>query len=156
MFDTTIQITKEKIKTKYYYRTTLHPVFLPLNLTEVYALTVYLNKAIDDHNPNKEVISDISTRIKGQLSEYAIERLFPDDVEDGVKNYYIDDEDLARQRKGIQMYLMKSGIMCKFIWKDKEYRGSIDQDYNIVLDNGEYLDANLTEVDFIIDSLDYE
>lgn len=156
VFDTTIQITKEKIKTKYYYRTTLHPIFLPLNLTEVYALTVYLNNAIDDHNPNKEVISDISARIKGQLSEYAIEKLFPDDIEDGVKNYYIDDEELVTQRKGIQMYLMKSGTMCKFIWKEKEYRGSIDRDFNIVLENGEYLDADLSEVDFIVDSFDYE
>ncbi len=75
VFDTTIQITKEKIKTKYYYKTTLHPIFLPLNLTEVYALTIYLNKAIDDHNPNKDVISDILARIKGQLSEYAVKDL---------------------------------------------------------------------------------
>lgn len=158
VFDTTIQITKEKVGRNYYYRTTLHPVFLPLNLTEVYALTVYLNKAIDGHNPNKDIINSISARIKGQLSDYAIERLFPtdEDDEDVVKNYYMDDEDLARQREGVQMYLMKSGVMCKFIWKDDEYRGRIDRDFNIVLESGEYLDANLSEVDFIIDGFDYE
>lgn len=156
VFDTTIQISKEKIGREYYYITTLHPIFLPLNLTEVYALTVYLNKEINDSNPNKTIVKNISSRIKGQLSEYAMERLFPDDIEDEVKNYYIDDEDLAKQREGIRMYLMKSGVMCKFIWKDTEYRGKIDRDYNIVLENGEYLAADIDEIDFIIEGFDYE
>jgi len=156
VFDTTIRIYKEKVRTKYYYKTTLHPIFLPLNLTEVYALTVYLNKAIDDHNPNKEIISDISARIKGQLSEYAIERLFPTDVEDGRKNEYIDDQQLASQRKGVLMYLMKSGVSCRFIYENTEHRGRIDRNMKIVLENGEYLDAPLEEVDFVVDGFEYE
>ena len=156
VFDTTIQITKEKIKRKYYYRTTLHPVFLPLNLTEVFAMTIYLDKAIKDDNPNKNIISSISSRIKGQLSDYAIETLFPDDIEDEVKNYYVDDEQLAMQRENVQMYLMKRGLMCRFIWKGQEYRGRFDRDLKIVLENGEYLDADLKDVDFVIDSFKYE
>lgn len=156
VFDTTIQITKAKEGRKYYYKTTLHPIFLPLNLTEVYALTIYLDKIMDRKNLNKKVISSISERIKCQLSDYAIERLFPMDAEEGQKNYYVDDEVLASQRHGVQLYLMKTGTMCTFIWKEQEYRGRFDRDLNILLENGEYLDADLSEVDFIIDSFEYE
>lgn len=154
----TIQIQKEKHGRKYYYRTTLHPVFLPLNLTEVYAFTVYLDRVIQDHNPNAFVIRNISNRVKSQLSAYAKKRIFPDEEGEFVLNRYIDDEEMARQREGIYMYLMKSGEPCRFIWKNKEYIGRIrwkDKKYQIELDNGDILDAELEDVDFIIDSLNY-
>ena len=156
---TTVQISKEKKGRRYYYRTTLHPVFLPLNLTEVYALTVYLNRAIQDHDPNAMIIRDISNRIKGQLSPYAFQKLFPDEEMGFVENRYVDDEELARQRKGIIMYLMKSRRHCRFLWKDREYIGWItwiDGEYRIRTEDGEVLDADLSEIEFIIDSLEYE
>ena len=156
----TIQISKEKSRGTYQYKTTLHPVFLPLNLTEVYALTVYLNRAIDSHDPNAEIIKNISDRIKSQLSDYAFERLFPEESEEREENSYLNDEDLARQRKGILMYLMKSGEPCKFIWQNREYIGRIRwtelNEYKIQLENGEYLDAKIEDVDFVIESLSYK
>ena len=156
---TTVQISKEKKGRRYYYRTTLHPVFLPLNLTEVYALTVYLNRAIQDHDPNAMIIRDISNRIKGQLSPYAFQKLFPDEEMESVENRYVDDEDLAHRREGIIMYLMKSRRHCRFLWKDREYIGWItwiDGEYRIRTEDGEVLDADLSEIEFIIDSLEYE
>ena len=156
---TTVQISKDKRGRSYYYRTTLHPVFLPLNLTEVYALTVYLNRVIPDKDPNAMIIRDISDRIKGQLSPYAFQKLFPDEEMESVENSYVDDEELAHRREGIIMYLMKSRRHCRFLWKDREYTGWItwiDGEYRIRTEDGEVLDADLSEIEFIIDSLDYK
>lgn len=155
----TIKIEKEKKGRSYYYKTTLHPVFLPLNLTEVYALTVYLDRVIGYSDPNAKMIRDISERIKLQLSDYAYERLYPDDERQYVKNRYVNDERLARQREGIYMYLMKSGQKCKFIWNEEEYVGRIiwrDNQYKIALENGEIIDAELSEVDFVVEELEYK
>jgi len=155
----TVQIRKEKKGRSYYYRTTLHPVFLPLNLTEVYALTVYLNHMIPDKDPNAHIIRSISDRIIGQLSPYAFQKLFPEERMEGKENRYVDDEELAHQRRGIIMYLMKSGCPCRFLWKDKEYIGRITWDgdkYRIITKEGQVLDADLSEVDFVVESLEYQ
>ncbi len=155
----TIQISKEKKGRRYYYRTTLHPVFLPLNLTEVYALTVYLDRVIRDNDPNAQIIRGISNRIRGQLSPYAYQKLFPDQDKEFPDNRYVDDEELARQRKGIIMYLMKSGRPCRFLWNDREYTGRIlwkDGRYRIQTEDDGLLDADLSEVEFVIESLEYK
>lgn len=175
---TTIRITKEKKGRKYYYKSTLHPIFLPLNLSEVYAMTVYLDNTISKNDLNAEIIRSISERIKSQLSDYAYDRLFGSKT-DRFKNnhdfncyhrsgnYYIDDERLAHQRRGIVMYLMKSGQTCRFLWENQEYTGKIvyaNGGYRIkVIDetsdasscNEQFIDAPIEEVDFIIESLDY-
>lgn len=154
----TVQISKEKKGRRYYYRSTLHPVFLPLNLTEVYALTVYLNRMIKDNDPNAEIIRDITDRIKSQLSPYVLQKLFQEERQTS-KNEYIYDEELAHRREGIVMYLMKSGSTCRFFWKGNEYTGRIIWSagkYRIETEDGEILDAGLDEVEFVIDSLDYE
>ena len=155
----TIRIQKEKKGRKYYYRTTMHPIFLPLNLTEVYALTVYLERAIKYNDVNSGIIRNISARVKSQLSDYAFDKLFPDESNKRTDNSYIDDEKLARQREGIVMYLMKSGQPCRFFWKEEEYEGKIcflENKYVIKLTDGRVLDADINDVDFIIDSLQYK
>ena len=157
----TIQIQKEKRGRKYYYRTTLHPVFLPLNLTEVYALTVYLDRVIKENDPNARIIRNISDRIKAQLSPYACEKLFPEERRDSFSaaNGYVDDEVLAHRREGILMYLMKSRSKCRFLWQDREYTGRIvlsGGQYSIITEEGERLDADPGEVEFIIESLEYK
>lgn len=154
----TIQIEKEKEGRNYYYKTTLHPIFLPLNLTEVYALTVYLNNEIKDYNVNATIIRDISERVKSQLSDYALEKLNLQYRANAYDNHYINDEMLARQREGIYCYLMKSGQKCKFFWNGKEYYGGIrfiNDEYKIALESGEILNADLKEVDFLVDQLEY-
>ena len=155
----TIRIQKEKKGRKYYYRTTMHPIFLPLNLTEVYALTVYLERAIKYNDVNSGIIRNISARVKSQLSDYAFDKLFPDESNKRTDNSYIDDEKLARQRDGIVMYLMKSGQPCRFFWKEEEHEGKIcflENKYMIKLTDGRVLDADINDVDFIIDSLQYK
>ena len=153
----TIRIKKERKNRKDYYKSTMHPVFLPLNLTEVYALTTYLDKVLDSEDQNTQIIRDITERIKSQLSEYALNKLFPYERHEYKKNSYVDDESLARQRNGIRMYLMKSGQPCRFFWNGQEYSGRLKYDRKayIELESGERLDADPTEVDFIIESLEY-
>jgi len=57
---------------------------------------------------------------------------------------------------------MKSSKKCKFIWKDKEYIGRIVPvekygfPYSVVTDDGTEFDAPLSEIDFIVDDLEYE
>ena len=135
---------------------TVHPIFLPLNLTEVYALTAYLPQLMDRGRRNDEIIEDIINRIKFQLSDYAFEKLFPGERRRLASNDYLNDEMLANQRKGTLMYLMKSGERCKFFWRGEEYYGRIvykDRKYKIELDDGTLLDADvdkLGEVEFVI------
>ena len=154
----TIRIKKERKNRKDYYKSTMHPVFLPLNLTEVYALTTYLDKVLDSEDQNTQIIRDITERIKSQLSEYALNKLYPYERHDYKKNSYVDDESLARQRNGIRMYLMKSGQPCRFFWNGQEYSGRLKYDRKayIELESGEKLDADPMEVDFIIESLEYK
>lgn len=154
----TISIEEVRSKGKVMYKSTMHPVFLPLNLTEVYALTTYLDKVLDSEDQNTKNIRNISERIKSQLSDYALKKLFPYEQHEYKRNSYVDDEQLARHRDGIRMYLMKSGQPCRFFWDGKEYSGRLKYDRKayIELESGERLDADPKEVDFIIESLEYK
>ena len=155
----TIRVEKSREYGKDYYKSTVHPVFLPLNLTEVYALTVYLDRAIDENDPNKAVIQNLINRIKVQLSDYAQDKLFQDEKPPAANNDYLNDEELARQRDGILMYLMKSGRPCRFLWHDREYTGRIQyygKEYHIILKDGSEFPADIGEVEFVVESLDYK
>lgn len=155
----TIRVEKNREHGKDYYKSTVHPIFLPLNLTEVYALTVYLDRAIDDGDPNKVIIQNLTNRVKSQLTDYAYKKLFPNTQPVKANNDYLNDEELARQRDGILMYLMKSGRLCRFFWHDQEYTGRIqyyDREYHIILEDGSILPANVNEVEFVIESLEYK
>ena len=91
----TVKIEEERKGRKIYYRTSMNPVFLPLNLTEVYALTVYMPQLLGVDDPNDKIIKSISERIKVQLSDYAFEKLFPGEKRKNVVIEYIDDEKTA-------------------------------------------------------------
>ena len=154
-----ISIHKERRHGEVYYKSTLHPVFLPLNLTEVYALTTYLEQKLDPDDKNTEMILSISERIKGQLSDTAYKKLYHHNRIKAIDNSYVDDESLARDQKGIRMYLMKRDKYCPFLWEGKEYAGTVkyrDDDEYIVLENGERFDADPNDVYFLTEYLDYE
>lgn len=156
VFGTTIELDEQRKGRKKYYRTTMHPVFLPLNLTEAYAMTVYLGKLLSRNDPNTIVVQSVINRIKAQLSDYAWDKLFDQKKPKDLENYYISDERLAESREGIRMYLEKSGEPCKFFYKGESYYGRIDRHGRIQLSNGEYLDADPKHVEFIIENLKYK
>lgn len=154
----TIKVEKTRENRRDCYKTTVHPIFLPLNLTEVYALTAYLNQAIDDRDPNKQIIRNLSNRIKSQLSDYAFKKLFPDEKPPSISNNYVSDKELAGQREGILMYLVKSGQQCRFFLDSHEYEGTVgyNGEYIIRLMDGSVLPADINDVEFIIESLEYK
>ncbi len=158
----TIRIEKKKIGKKVTYKTSVHPLFLPLNLTEAYSMTVYLEKVVKPDDPNGMVIHDIINRMKAQLSDYAWKILYKSEPQPKVSNDYLNDEDLARSREGHIGYLMKTGKKCRFIWNGKEYIGQIVPlekygfPYSVVTDEGTEFDAPLSEIEFVIDDIEYE
>ena len=141
------------------YKTTVHPIFLPLNLTEVYALTTYLDTLMKD-DPNSAVIHSVTNRIRGQLSDYAYHRLFPDSP--GIaENRYIDDQKLAESREGIVAYLMKSGETCSFWMNNQIYKGHFifgKDGYQIKLEDevGTRIDYDPEKIEFIVGELKYK
>lgn len=136
--------------------TTVHPIFLPLNLTEVHALTVYLPKVLKKNSINRQIVMDIIERIKLQLSDYACEKLRIERSENVTNDYY-NDEMMAMQRKYVIDYLAKSRNTCRFTWKGEEYTGQIrhvSNGYAVCLRDGSILDIDPNEIDFTI-NLDY-
>lgn len=53
------------------YKTSVHPVFLPLNMTEVYMLTNGILDMLGRNHPYYEAYRHIATKIYSQLSHYA-------------------------------------------------------------------------------------
>lgn len=162
LFNSTVRIERVDNEDRMVqYKTTVHPIFLPLNMTEVFAMTKYLENTIDERDPNGATILSIVDRIKGQLSDYAWEHLYPDKKRRKNINDFIDDEKMAMQREHTLMYLMKSGKTCTFIWQNQEYRGKVlckeDKGYEIILEkDGSILPADLKEVDILPDSFEYK
>ena len=155
-FGTTIKLEELKVGRKRYYRSTVPPVFLALNLTEVYAMTEYLQRCMRIDDPNAMVVKSVIDRMKTQLSDYAWDKVFKERRPKRLRNKYISDDTLAKSREGIRMYLEKSGRPCSFYYNGERYHGKIDRRGRILLDNGEQLDAELRDVEFVIDDLKYE
>ena len=125
-------------------------------------MTTYLDKVLDPMDEGAQIVRNISEKIKSQLSDYALNKLFPDERHDYAGNIYVDDETLAKQRDGIRMYLMKSGQPCKFLYEGEEYYGRLrfgDSEHAkeyIELESGEIFDADPKDVVFVPESLEYE
>lgn len=132
---------------------TVHPIFLPLNLTEVHALTVYLPEVLKRHGVNRQIIMDIIDRIKLQLSDYAYEKLLLTRPYAASNDYY-SEALMARQRSYVIDYLAKSGNTCKFTWEGEEYTGQIrhvSTGYAFCLKDGSILDIDPAKIDFTVD-----
>ena len=155
-FGTNIELEELKKGRKRYYKATVHPIFLALNLTEVYAMTEYLQRNTRKNDPNAMIVKSVIDRIKAQLSDYAWEKLYNQKKPNDLGNYYLSDDNLASSREGIRMYIEKSGSICKFFYNGKAYYGTIDRSGRIRLENGEYLDVDPKNVEFVIESLQYK
>lgn len=105
------------------YNSTIHPVFLPLNLSEVYALTIGLKQA-GKGTVYKDIFNYISDSIYDQLSAYGKRRildkakeldLYFNDTVQKTYRYEPDEPDKYLKQKRSQMlaYYLKSGALCK-------------------------------------------
>ena len=152
----TIKLKREKIGTSYYYSSTVHPVFLPLNLSEAYALTAYLKNMTHDTDPNADMIRYLTDRIEAQLSDYAFEAIYK-----GAKkrtefsNDFRSEEELSRERMGIIGKLMKTGAPFRFFYHEEPLSGRITMDtngYYVEADDGRRFEIN--DIEWIADSQD--
>lgn len=105
------------------YNSTIHPVFLPLNLSEVYALTIGLKQA-GKGTVYKDIFNYISDSIYNQLSAYGKRRisnkakeldLYFNNIVEKTYRYEPDEPDKYLKQKRSQMlsYYLKSGALCK-------------------------------------------
>ena len=105
------------------YDSTIHPVFLPLNLSEVYALTVGLKK-VGKEGPFRDIYGYIADNIYAQLSDYGQDRISRKGKEVGItfqpplEKKYRSERDLLKNhlsgpRTRMLAYYLKSGAKCK-------------------------------------------
>ena len=116
-----IQIRKTREGGKIRYQSTLHPVFLPLNLTEVYALTAGLLAIIPRGSPLYDIYQYLAEFIYGQLSDYGRDIIFnaaerervclpaPDAA---ISGSYRDERDLIEKRAWALAYMLKRFEIC--------------------------------------------
>jgi len=114
----------EREKGKITYQSSIHPVFLPLNLTEVYYLTVFLRQLSNSKDTfMSSIFRDLANRIYCQLSEYARHKIdkkglqagieFPEAEDFELYNGSEDEEKMARKSKESTLtYLWKAGATC--------------------------------------------
>lgn len=132
-----IQIEEVREKGKIWYVSTMHPVFLPLNLTEVYALTAGLLAALPAESPMYEMYQYLAESIYSQLSDYGKSVIARSAEKSGVsmpldvasRRGYCDERILIRRREGALMYMFKRGEDCVVTYvedgENKEVQGRI-------------------------------
>lgn len=112
------------------YDSTIHPVFLPLNLSEVYALTIGL-KLTGKGTAFEDVFNYVSDCIYDQLSTYGQRRIsekakatnvnFSDDHH---KAYRYEEDilnaNLKQKRSQMFAYYLKSGALCEIEYDTAE------------------------------------
>jgi len=113
------------------YQSTIHPVFMPLNLTEVYYLTVGLKMLSSEHETIMgQTLENISNRVYCQLSDSARKKIdkkareadvsFPYEEEFERYNVCWDEEEMARDNlRSTLAYIWKAGIQCTIHLKNE-------------------------------------
>ncbi|MGI6257030.1 MAG: hypothetical protein ACOYJU_03080 [Anaerovoracaceae bacterium] len=141
----TIRINEERESGQRFYRSTMHPVFLPLNLSEVILMTAHLLEDTKD-SPFEEVYRRMAGRIYGQLSPYGKsmveERISPEDVallreED---NRFRDEEESLKsgELERQLLYAVKIGVADAITFQDEDGRRITLEDARIGVSNREY------------------
>lgn len=159
----TVKIESSKAGRRRYYRSTLHPIFLPLNLTEVYALTIQLGR-LSRHGANAAFFQRLAERIASQLTDYAFHSLYPGKERTPAENRYLDDEASARSAEGVLMYLskrarMRESMKLRFSYRGETYCGSLEEgngsEPRIKLDTGAFFAGRIEECLFESDAFEY-
>lgn len=133
---------------KIVYQSTVHPIFLPLNMTEVYYLVMGLKTlAKENKNIAGNIYNDLADRVYSQLSHYARNKVDMDgkemDLEFPVEGEYEkfkgtrDEEEMVESDiKNKILYVFKAGIMCSVQFKDDNIpMTNCYLDYDIKNDN---------------------
>ncbi len=135
---------------KYYCSSTIHPIFLPLNLTEVYALSKYLPTVLKNNNINNEVLNDLFKKINCQLSDYALDRLELEKKEFKV-SFKEEAELYKKDRQYRILYACKSGCECVLLLEDKSFTGKF-KDENTFETSDSTIDLKDKSFDFYINN----
>ena len=134
-----IQIEKVREGRKIRYKSTLHPIFLPLNLTEVYVLTVGLLNAVPRNHPYYKLYEYLAKYIFSQLSDYGKKIIYDATAAEDtdymfssafkISGGYLDEPTLIRRREGALAYMMKRREECDITYvengNNKKIRGKI-------------------------------
>lgn len=124
------------------YDNTIHPIFLTLNLQEVFLLTVRL-KQVFDGTTFEKLADGIADDIYSQLSDYAKDVLQPHSAGLGFEAQDTQKPTAYRpEQKGI-VYYLKSGDPCRLITLDgTEYTGRVeyrDTDFFLLTSCGKHI-----------------
>lgn len=127
------------------YQSSIHPIFLPLNMTEVYYLIMGLKSlSTDNEAMTNKTFDHLANRIYCQLSDYGRNKIdkkgkamgikFPHEDEFEKYNGSIDEEKMSTlNRKNTLAYLWKAGNKCTVHMNNNEMEVIVDCyiDYNI-------------------------
>jgi len=127
------------------YDSTIHPVFLPLNLSEVYALTIGL-KLTGKGTAFEDVFNYVSDCIYDQLSAYGQSRISEKAKEKSVpfsdehqKAYRYEKEilntNLKQKRSQMIAYYLKSGALCEVEYDTAEGIRTVTGRIDLAKDN---------------------
>lgn len=116
------------------YDNTIHPVFLTLNLQEVFFLTVRLKQAFDGTEYAK-IADNLANDVYSQLSDYAKGVLKPHTADLVFETNDIHEPVPYRQEQKDVIYYLKSGERCRLITlSGTEYTGKVVcQDNDLIL-----------------------
>lgn len=122
-----IKIDLESKNGKKYYSSTVHPIFLPLNMTEVYAMTVGLKK-VAKNTLYQSILDDMADWIYSQLSPYAHKiinkslNLQRSNISYSAREQKFLKEDCLfdKNRKNRLIYMEKRREYVRIIFKEKE------------------------------------
>lgn len=134
------------------YDSTIHPVFLPLNLSEVYALTIGL-KVAGQGTAFADVFNYISECIYDQLSNYGQRRISGKAQDEnlhfdnaGERAYRYEAEilnvDLKQKRSQMLSYYLKSGALCDIEYDTAEGIKSVIGRVDLARSKGRGFSAN--------------
>ena len=116
------------------YDNTIHPIFLTLNLQEVFLLTVRL-KQVFSGTTFEKLADGIANDIYSQMSDYAKDILQPHTAGQGFETQDTKEPTAYRPEQRDIVYYLKSGDPCRLITLDgTEYTGKVEyRDNNFFL-----------------------
>ena len=137
-----VQVVRENKKVRYV--STVHPIFLPLNLTEVYALTVGMLKLTSPDNPMFDIYEYLAQFVSDQLSDYA-KKIINNSAKEADVNLpqlkepyrgaYRDERTLIEGRKNAFGYMMKRGEQCTVEYTENDEIKTINGRMNFSKNN---------------------